>query len=52
MNIPNLTEHTYEIIIPLENDKHVSLRFTRSLNDTWMCILTDECKKDLEKLLS
>lgn len=44
-------QYTYSIVIPLENEKHVSLKFIRSLNDTWVCTMSDECKQDLEKLL-
>jgi hypothetical protein len=44
-------QYTYYIVIPLENEKHVSLKFIRSLNDTWVCTMSDECKRDLEKIL-
>jgi hypothetical protein len=43
-------QYTYSIVIPLENEKHVSLKFIRSLNDTWVCTMSDECKRDLERI--
>jgi hypothetical protein len=45
-------QYTYSIVIPLENEKNVSLKFIRSLNDTWVCTMSDECKRDLESILS
>ena len=44
-------QYTYSIVIPLENENHVSLKFIRSLNDTWICTMSDECKRDLERIL-
>jgi hypothetical protein len=42
---------TYDIIIPLEDHKHVSLKFIQNENNEWICTMSDECKKDLERIL-
>jgi hypothetical protein len=48
--IPELPEHTYDMVIPLDENKYVSLKFTRCMSDDWMCFMSDECKRDLERI--
>ena len=42
----------YDIIIPLDDLRHVSLKFKQSDNGDWVCTMSDECKRDLERILS
>jgi hypothetical protein len=42
--------NTYDIIIPLDAHKHVSLKFKQNDHNEWICTMSDECKKDLERI--
>jgi hypothetical protein len=49
-DMSKIPEYNYDMVIPLDENKHISLKFTRCMNGDWMCFMSDECKRDLERI--